>query len=217
MRNLRTWTAGVAVLMAGAAIAVGIMPSEAAAPRRNIALILDYQTAKSCTVYPNYPKAGVKGNNIGWKINPGDKVSWRYNVNRTWAVISDVKYEHSQHPWWGFTHRSCIGGSIGGEHFPTPTSSYPAGKPIPSRILQGRSATTASHYRRVNFTPSSGHVIKSQRIDSMGTLRDARGRFVIGNVFPGWHVRRTNVVDGMWTKVYVPQAKRWGWIQTSHF
>ncbi len=138
MRNLRTWTAGVAVLMAGAAIAVGIMPSEAAAPRRNIALILDYQTAKSCTVYPNYPKAGVRGNNIGWKINPGDKVSWRYNVNRTWAVISDVKYEHSQHPWWGFTHRSCIGGSIGGEHFPTPTSSYPAGKPILARTPDQR-------------------------------------------------------------------------------
>lgn len=56
-----------------------------------------------------------------------------------------------------------------------------------------------------------------KEISSMGTLRDARGRFVIGNVFPGWHVHQTDQKDGPWTKVYVPNAKRWGWVMDIHF
>ncbi|MEP7019378.1 MAG: hypothetical protein ABI808_01910 [Pseudonocardiales bacterium] len=199
-------------------VAVAVNHADAAAPKRDIALILDYHVAQSCAVYPNYPKPGVVGNDIGWTINPGDIVAWRYNVNGHWAIISDAKFEHSAHPWWGFTPQKCIGGSVGGEHFPTPTSSYPTGVHIPTKILQGRSAVEADHYRSVNWTVSPGHVVNSsKRITSMGTLRDARGRFVIGNVFAGWHVHQTNVHDGPWTKVYVPNAKRWGWVENIHF
>jgi hypothetical protein len=133
-------------------------------------------------------------------------------------MISEAKFEHSAHPWWGFTPQKCIGGSVGGEHFPTSSSSYPADVHIPTKILQGRSAVTASHYRSVDFQVSPGHVVNaSQRIKDMGTLRDARGRFVIGNVFAGWHVQPTNVTDGPWTKVYVPNAQRWGWVENIHF
>lgn len=209
---------GLLIALATALTVVAVTQADAAAPKRNIALILDYHVVQSCPVYPNYPKTGVVGNQINWTINPGDIVAWRYNVNGRWAMISDAKFEHSAHPWWGFTPRTCIGGSVGGEHFPTPTSSYPAGVHIPTSILQGRSAVTASHYRSVDFQVSPGHVINNaKRIDTMGTLRDARGRFVIGNVFPGWHVRQTNVHDGPWTKVYVPNAKRWGWVENIHF
>lgn len=208
--------AGLLAVTAGLTLAS--TPVQAAAPTRNIALILDYTVAQPCAVYPNYPKAGVIGNQTGWTIAPGDTVAWRYNINSTWAMVSDKKYRKTSHPWWGITKRSCIGTSIGGEHFPKPTSSYPAGVHIPSRLLQGRSAVTASHYRSVDFSPSPAHVVNSsKRINTMGTLRDARGRFVIGNVGAGWHVRQTNVTDGPWTKVYVPNAKRWGWVENIHF
>jgi hypothetical protein len=192
--------------------------ADTAAAKRDVALILDYTVKKDCAVYPNYPKAGVIGNNIGWRIGTSDIVAWRYNVNSTWSMISDKKYRNSAHPWWGFVHRDCIGTSVGGEHFPTPTSKYPAGKPAPTRILQGRSAVAASHYRSVDFRVPTGHVVNDhQRIDSMGTLRDTANRFVIGNVFADWHVHRTDQRSQGWTKVYVPNAKRWGWVQDSHF
>ncbi|PZS18811.1 MAG: hypothetical protein DLM57_05465 [Pseudonocardiales bacterium] len=208
---------GLLVAIVTGLTAVAVTHANASAPKRNIALILDYRVAYTCPVYPNYPKAGVIANQP-WAITPTDIVAWRYNVNDTWAMISDKKYRNTSHAWWGFTPRVCIAGSVGGEHFPTPTSSYPAGVPIPSKILQGRSAVTASHYRSVNFTPSPGHVVNaSKRINSRGTLRDARGRFVIGNVFAGWHVHQTNVHDGPWTLVYVPNAMRWGWVEDIHF
>jgi hypothetical protein len=192
--------------------------STAAGVKRDIALILDYTVKKSCPVYPNYPKAGVKGNNINWTISTSDIVGWRYNVNSTWSMISDKKYRNTGHVWWGFVHRDCIGTSVGGEHFPTPTSHYPAGKAAPTRVLRGRSAQAKDHYRSVDFRVSAGHVVNDHaRIDSFGTLRDAANRFVIGNVFPKWHVHKTNQQSHGWVKVYVPNAKRWGWVQNTHF
>lgn len=147
--------------VAAAVIAVGsLLLSSWAAPPAS----LDYQVARSCTVYPNYPKDGVVGNDIHWRI------------------------------------------------------SYPAGRPIPKRLLQGRSAMAADHYRPVDFRPTPGRVINDhKRIDSKGTLRDAANRFVIGNVFAGWHVHQTDERNAGWTKVYVPNAKRWGWVQDTHF
>ncbi len=193
----------------------GIQP---AAVKRTVALILDYRVAATCPVHPNYPKDGVIGNDLGWTITTSDIVAWRYNVNDTWSMISDKKYRNTDHPWWGFVRRDCIGGSVGGEHFPTPTSSYPAGRPAPSRLLQGRSGVEADHYRLVDFRVTPGHVVNDhKRIDTKGTLRDAANRFVIGNVFPGWHVHQTNEHNQGWTKVYVPNAKRWGWVQDIHF
>jgi hypothetical protein len=51
--------------------------------RRDIQLILDYRVAHDCPVYPNYPKDGVIGKDISWKVTSGDIVGWRYNVNDT--------------------------------------------------------------------------------------------------------------------------------------
>ncbi|TDP89975.1 hypothetical protein [Labedaea rhizosphaerae] len=189
----------------------------AAAKSRSVSLILEYKVTKTCTVHPNYPKDGVIGNDIDWQIAPTDIVAWRYNVNSTWSMISDKKYRNSKHPWWGFVHRDCLGTSVGGEHFPTPTSHYPAGEPVPQRILEGRSAVEADHYRTVVFRVAEGHVTNDHRaVKTMGTLRDAANRFVIGNVFGGWHVHSTDQHDHGWTKVYVPNAKRWGWVQDIH-
>jgi hypothetical protein len=194
-------------------------------------LILDYRVVRTCPVSPNYPQGGVIGNDIGWSITSSDIVGWRYNVNdignvddpHTWAMISHKKYrnnnEDPRHPWWGFVQRSCIGGSVGGEHFPTPTSSYPSGQPVPKRLLQGRSNSNEAvgHYRRVDFSPVPDHVINDhKKVNSMGTLRDG-AHFVIGNVLPGWHVHTTERREAGWIKVYVPNAKRWGWIRESHF
>src|SRR2546430_6123376 len=201
---------GLAVLTVAA---TGLATTASAASNRTVALILDYRVARTCDVHPNYPKEGVLGNDIGWTIGTADVVAWRYNVDDTWAMISDKKYRGTRHPWWGFVHRDCIGTSIGGEHFPTPTSSYPAGRPAPGRILEGRSAVAADHYRAVDFRPAPARIINDhKRIASMGTLRDAPNRFVIGNVFPDWHVRQTDQREAGWTKVYVPNAKRWGWV-----
>src|SRR4051812_24055591 len=111
----------------------------AAAQARSINLILDYTVAGACPVYPNYPKAGVRGNNIGWTIAPGDVVGWQYNVTRTGAMVSKKKSRKPPHPWGGFVQGGCIGPSMGGEPSPTPTSHYPAGRRIPNRLLQGRS------------------------------------------------------------------------------
>jgi hypothetical protein len=189
----------------------------AAAKARTVSLILEYTVTKTCTVHPNYPKDGVIGNDIDWQIAPTDIVAWRYNVNSTWSVISDKKYRNTKHPWWGFVHRDCLGTSVGGEHFPTPDSHYPAGEPVPQRILEGRSGVEADHYRTVDFRVAEATVTDDHRaVKTMGTLRDAANRFVIGNVFGGWHVHSTGRHDHGWTKVYVPNAKRWGWVQDIH-
>ena len=214
---------GAPAAQAYPAAATQALPSGDAdgAPTRNIQLILDYHVTRQCQVYPNYPDQGVIGNDNGWKIAPGEIVGWRYNVNDTWAMISDKKYRKDpKHPWWGLVQRSCIGGSVGGEHFPTPTSHYPSGQPIPNRILEGRSDgnDAVEHYKKVDFRPSSASVVNDhQQITSKGTLRDAPNRFVIGNVLPGWHVQLTTQRKAGWTKVYVPNAKRWGWVEDIHF
>jgi hypothetical protein len=196
------------------------VPAAAVAKKRTVNLILDYTVKATCPVYPNYPRKGVK-DNAPWTIAPGDVVGWRYNVGKnpttTYAMVSDRKYRNTSHLWWGFVKRSCIGTSIGGEHFPTPTSSYPAGRAVPTRQLSGRSAVTRSHYRKVDFTPPAATVVDPhRRVRSFGTLRDYPNRFVIGNVKKGWHVRTTNQHKAGWTKVYVPNAKRWGWVQNAH-
>jgi hypothetical protein len=204
--------------LAACALLASAAPASVAA-QRDVALILDYSVAKTCTVYPNYPKEGVIGNNIGWTIAPGEVVAWRYNVNEHYAMISDKKYRSSpSHAWWGFVDPTCIGTSLGGEPFPTPESSYPAGEPVPQRLLEGRSAVEADHYRVVDFRVAPGTVVNDYKeITSKGTLRDAANRFVIGNVDAGWHVHQTGERNAGWTKVYVPNAQRWGWVQDTHF
>jgi hypothetical protein len=65
--------------------------------------------------------------------------------------------------------------------------------------------------------PAAPVVSDHQRVNHNGTLRDD-ANFVIGNVPEGWHVNVTAVTrsDGHWVKVYVPNAKRWGYIEQSN-
>jgi hypothetical protein len=205
---------------AGAAAAVAVclgLTVPAAAQARDVNLILDYTVKHTCTVHPNYPRHGVKDNDIGWRIGPGDVVGWRYNASRTWSMVSDRKFRGSTtHPWWGFVRRRCIGRSIGGEHFPTATSTYPAGRPVPTRRRQGRSAPPGL-WAHVNLSPPGATVTNTVKVCSIGTLRDAPNNFVIGNVVnTNWHVRVTGQTQGGWVKVYVPAALRWGWFETGH-
>lgn len=213
-------TLGVFLLAVGLSLSGGM--AAAAKPKPRISLIIEYSVAgnagKPCAVYPNYPKEGVRGNGIGWTIAPGDTVGWRYNVNSTWAMISDKKYRRTSHPWWGFVERRCIGRSTGAKQFfPTLKRRYPAGRPIPARLREGRSAKEKDHYARVGFAPSSAPIVdRLKRACSKGTLRDKANNFVIGNVAAGWRTRLTAQHDRGWTKVYVPAAKRWGWLQDIH-
>lgn len=219
MARTRRITAALGMLVLALALCLGPAADAKKKKKPRITLILDYTVAGSCPVYPNYPKAGVRGNGIGWTIAPGDTVGWRYNVNKTWAMVSDKKFRNTGHPWWGFVQRACIGKSIGGKHvhFPTLKSHYPAGRAIPNRLRQGRSAKTKSHYIGVDFQPASAPVVnRLKRACSNGTLRDKANNFVIGNVEATWRTRLTAQHDRGWTKVYVPAAKRWGWLQDIH-
>jgi hypothetical protein len=204
---------------AGAAAVLAVclaLTAPAGARARDINLLLNYTVRHSCAVHPNYPRRGVRDNDIGWTIAPGDVVAWRYNASRLWAMVSDRKFNNTAHPWWGFVKMRCIGRSIGGEHFPTATSSYPAGRPVPKRRRQGRS-TPPGLWAHVDLTPPGATITGTQKACSMGTLRDAPNNFVIGNVAAGWHVRLTDQHRGGWVKVYVPAALRRGWFETGHF
>jgi hypothetical protein len=179
----------------------------AAAPK----LMVRYATRSTCTVYPNYPKEGVVGNSgRTWTIDPGKSLIWRYNVNDTWALISDPARAKKTFPWWGFTRRDCIGLSI-------PQKDYPAGVPVPDRILEGRSGVTPSGWRKVDFSVAPAPVVRRQRVNSTATLRDP-ANFAIGNLFPQWTVEVTGKTrsDGHWVEVYVPNAKRWGYVEASN-
>jgi hypothetical protein len=213
-RDLQRWPRRRAGTAAVLAVCLGLT-APAVAQARDVNLILDYAVKRACTVHPNYPHKGVRDND-GWPIAPGDAVGWRYNASRTWSMISDRKFNGNlAHPWWGFVRRGCIGRSIGGEHFPTATSSYPAGRPVPRRRRSGRSAPPGL-WAHVDLSPPGATITGTLKACSNGTLRDAPNNFVIGNVLATWHVRVTNQTQGGWTKVFVPAALRWGWLETAH-
>lgn len=171
-------------------------------------LLVRYQASSSCRVVPNYPKSGVVSNDKrNFTVAAGKTIIWRYNVNSTWAVVSDpARASARTYPWWGFTRKSCIGRSI-------EQQGYPAGQAVPQRILQGRSQQ-ADGWRPVDFNASSAAKVGRVKMVNSGTLRDS-ANFVTGNVPAGWSVDKTRVTrsSGHWLKVYVPNAKRWGWIE----
>ncbi len=213
VRYRRSWIRRLA-LPAAAFIALGavatVTPSataEAAAKRPK--LLIRYQTKAACLVVPNYPKEGVVGNHGGyWIIPAGRTIIWRYNVNATWAVVSDPARAKNTFAWWGFAPRACIGKSIA-------QSEYPAGISVPSRILEGRSQLP-SGWRKVDFRQSGAGIIAHHvQVKHNGTMRDP-ANFVVGNVYKGWHVHLTGVTrgNGWWILVYVPNAKRWGYIES---
>ncbi|MEV4315301.1 hypothetical protein [Actinocrispum sp. NPDC049592] len=172
-------------------------------------LFVQYTAKDSCTVYLNYPKDGVTANST-FTIPAGHTLIWRYNVNADWAVVSYSARAHKIFPWWGFTRRECIGVSV-------KQGGYPAGRAIPDRIREGRSNQTTSGWRPVSFTiPAAAIVQPDLAVRRDATLRDDVN-FVIGNVQAGWHVdvsARTRS-NGHWVKVYVPHARRWGYVERS--
>lgn len=171
-------------------------------------LLVRYATKSTCTIVPNYPPNDAVGNGRTWDIPTGKTIIWRYNVDSSWAVVSDpVRADNKQFPWWGFTKRACIGDSIKQQDFP-------AGQPVPTRILEGRSQQ-ASGWRSVEFhVPPAQVVAQHKKTDSNATLRDP-ANFFIGNVYQDWHVDVTDKTraNGHWVKVYVPNAKLWGYIE----
>ena len=179
---------------------------------RDEKLLIIYETKSTCTVYPNYPKDGVKDNDP-WTIQSGERIVWRYNVNETWAAVQDrERAKVKSFPWWGFTRRDCIGTSVRQKQ-------YPAGRPVPERILEGRSQAP-SGWREVDFSVPPAPVVDQERVVKCNaTLRDSHN-FFIGNVRAGWPVEVTNETRGRkdsWVEVYVPNAKRWGYILRSKF
>ena len=184
---------------------------------RSTKLLIRYAAKSDCTVVPNYPASGVTGNSARtWTIPAGKTVIWRYNVDATWALVSDpvrasdpARVE-KELPWWGFTRRDCIGLSV-------KQKDYPAGIAVPDRLLEGRSQK-ASGWRPVKFDQPGARVTNNhKKVTSNGTLRDP-ANFVVGNVFAGWHVHLTDKTrsNGHWVLVYVPNAQRWGYIERAH-
>jgi hypothetical protein len=97
-------------------------------------------------------------------------------------------------PGCGFTQRSCVAASI-------KQKGYPAGAPVPDRCrLRPAPAVVRAHHRKLK---------------SNATLRD--NNFVAGNAFNGWHVDVTGRTrsHGHWVEVYVPNAKRWVYLEAS--
>jgi len=204
-----------------AAQAAGGRPKEGSVQGHRRILIVTYHVVKDCHVRANYPS--TRGPH--WTVHPGATISWRYNVNRHVAAVSDpAQISRKAFPHWGFvTNRSCIGTSVGqtaryrvyrhGHWGPWHRISYPANRPVPKRILSGRSQYKP-YWRRVAWHPSHpAHPSAHSRKTPNRTLRDAPHRFVIGDVFAGWHVHPTGRHKDGYTEVYVPALHRWGWLQ----
>lgn len=167
-----------------------------------------YEAKNDCVIFPNYPKPGVKGQLFKWTVKAGHSIIWRYNVNETWAVVSDPSRSKGTFPWWGFTARSCIGKSKEQSH-------YPEGNPVPDRVLEGRSRVADSGWRMVDYHQGPETIVRQGvRVKRDGTLRD-RVNFVVGNVFAGWKVDVTNLKrsNGFWVYVYSPSARKWGYVE----
>jgi len=201
----------MAIAAALALVGTAVAPAGAAQQEHSRKLLIRYEAKSDCTVVPNYPGDGVRGNKARtWTIKQGKTVIWRYNVDSEWALVSDPSRAHERFPWWGFTRRACIGASV-------KQKDYPADVAVPNRILEGRSQKE-SGWRTVHFDVSAGQVVDAQRrVRSNGTLRDP-ANFVVGNVFKGWRVQVTAVTrgNGHWVLVYVPNAKRWGYVERGH-
>ena len=199
---LRRYSAFAAIAVAAPVLA----PGELAAAKAKLFVV--YEASADCVVYPNYPKPGVKGQKLGWTIPKGDTVIWRYNVNDSWAVVSDPSRSRKRFPWWGFTRKSCIGRS-------KTQKDYPAGIPVPSRVRQGRSHVASSGWREVDYDQGPAAIVQhGVRLRKNGTLRD-RANFVVGNVFAEWHVDVTGITrsGGHWVYMYSPAARKWGYVE----
>lgn len=174
-------------------------------------LFVRYEVEEDCDVLPNYDKPGVKGQKLGWTMERGRSVIWRYNVNEEWAVVSDSRRAaHQSFPWWGFMRRHCIGRSV-------EQCNYPEGVEVPSSIRRGRSRVFDAGWRPVDYDQGPEAILREDvRVKYDATLRD-RANFVVGNVFAGTRVDVTGVErsGGHWVYVYSPSARKWGYIEAT--
>jgi hypothetical protein len=213
----------VTPIHAAPAAAAGFVASSAATPKegdvrghRRI-LVVGYTTVADCVISPNYQRASG-----AWTIPAGQTINWRYNVTSRVAAVSDPAGHAKGFPWWGFTQdSSCIGVSVGQRgHYDVfhdgrwvrHDVSFPAGRPMPRRILSGRSQFEP-YWRAVDWRIGHGDIPSHLvRMTHNATLRDRPNRFVIGNVLDGWRVRAGSAHPSGWTRVYVPVLRRWGWV-----
>ncbi|MET8157295.1 hypothetical protein ABZT47_13040 [Sphaerisporangium sp. NPDC005289] len=166
-------------------------------------LMVFYATKAPCTILTNYGHPA-----IAWQVPAGAHLVWRYNIDATWAMVSQPAREASAgFPWWGVTQRSCLGNSI-------QQKEYPAGVPVPSSILTGRSQRE-SGWRPVRWNVSPSPVARrGVTVTRNATLRDP-AHFVLGNIPATWQVDVTATPSSTswWVKVYVPALARWGYIE----
>lgn len=191
-----------------AIVATSIAAPQSTSASSDTKLFVKYRVKSTCTVYPNYPKAGVKGQQLAWTVPVDDNLVWRYNVNSTWAVVQDPSRANSHFPWWGFTRRTCLGKSV-------EQQDYPTGVGVPTKIRQGRSHVASDGWRHVDYDQGPETIVDHDvRVKKNGTLRD-RANFVVGNVFAGWKVDVTSLTrtGGHWVYVYSPSARKWGYVE----
>jgi len=202
------------------ATAASAHPKEGDVSGHRRVLLVKYTTVSDCVVHANYPVPA--GHDRTWTVTKGMNIIWRYNVTGMVAAVADPNQKGFPH--WGFvTDRSCIGTTVGqqstykvyhhGKWVVHKTPKIPAGEPVPSRILSGRSQFWP-YWVKVDWRPSHGAIPTPQRtMTANHTLRDVPNAFVVGNVYKGWHVRTTAIHRQGYTKVYVIALNRWGWLQ----
>jgi hypothetical protein len=158
-----------------------------------------------CRLHENYPRPGVP--NRTWSRSTGADVKVRYNVNGTWALVSDDRRaDHNPkiNPHYGFIQRSCLAAQL----------------PLPPLTGVGGHGQT----RRVHFNPvGAGRKVTALHATGNPTLRDAPGAFVIGNLRARYHdtfvIGTQHCVvssSNPWVHGYAPAAHRWGYVETSH-
>lgn len=167
-------------------------------------LFFYYATTSNCQVYPNYPKAELPWTSLAWSVPQGKSVIWRYNVNETFAMVTDPeRAKNGQFPWWGFAPRACLGKTIAQKN-------APAGQPLPTRIKEGRSQQ-ADGWRPVDFDMAAMPVKATLHVKNHATLRDP-AHFVVGNCGKDMDVDVSQVL-GQWAFVECKLVGRRGWIE----
>jgi hypothetical protein len=217
--------AAIAAIVAGLGIAAVVAPASALAGTavaqaddgHSRILLVTYRVQKECTIHANYPlNPSTSGYVTTWKMEPGAKIVWRYNVTSKIAAVADPGRPF---PHWGFVEdSSCIGLSTGQTAtYHGHKITFPAGRPVPKRIKSGRSQhknKAGEYWRTVDWHPAHGAIPSAHRtLGHTATLRDAPNAFVIGNVFPQWEIRPSTQSKNGYTEVYVPALHRWGWLQ----
>jgi hypothetical protein len=204
-------------------------------------LLVTYATTKDCVVHANYPIPA--GHDHTFTIAKGAEIVWRYNVTKNIAAVARPGTKDFPHwgftdrscigktvgkdgkPYQVGTYRVYHKGHWVVHHTPR----VPAGQAVPSRLLSGRSQydheRAGSYWTSVHWCAGMGAVTNAtcpdhgtvpaaeRRMAHDRTLRDAPHAFVTGNVYQGWAVRTTGIEKSGYWKVYVPELKRWGWVQ----